>query len=83
MSRQLKPQGESGGILLGGVMIYNRNDMRTAIENYVVNPRYREVLRLRYCEGMTHEQVAEAAHYSTQHVKSICKSYKEMLISHL
>ena len=62
-------------------MIYNRNDMKIAIENYVVNSRYREVLRLRYCEGMTHEQVAEATHYSTQHVKSICKDYKKILFS--
>ena len=62
---------------------YNRKTMLTVIDDYVVNPRYRDVLRLKYYEGMTHEQVAEATHYSTQHVKSICKSYKEMLISHL
>ena len=62
---------------------YNRKTMLGVIDDYVVNPRYREVLRLRYCEGMTHEQVGEATNYSTQHVKSICKDYKELLISHL
>lgn len=62
---------------------YNRYDMLKAIETYVINPRYREVLRLKFCEGLTHEQVAEAAHYSTQHVKHICGEYKEYLLTHL
>ena len=60
---------------------YNRNDMSNAINAYVVNPRYREILRLRYCEGFTMDQVAEATNYSTQHVKHICKAYKDLLIS--
>ena len=60
---------------------YSRFTMSHAIDEYVINPRYREVLKLRYCEGFTHEQVAEATHYSTQHVKHICKAYKDLLIS--
>ena len=61
--------------------IYNRHDMSKAIDSYVINPKYREVLYLRLCEGMSHEQVAEATSYSTQHVKHICKTYKTFLIS--
>ena len=60
---------------------YNRYDMSAIIEAYVVNPKYRQVLHLRYVDGLTHEQVAEVAGYSTQHVKSICKNYKDYLIS--
>lgn len=62
---------------------YSRINMCKAIDEYVINPRYREVLRLKYCEGFTYEQVAEAVNYSPQHVKYICKSYKDYLISHL
>ena len=62
---------------------YNRFDMLKTIEAYVINPRYREVLRLKFCEGLTHEQIAEAAHYSPQHVKYICRQYREFLMSHL
>ena len=62
---------------------YNRFDMLNAIENYIINPRYREVLRLKLCEGQTYEEVAEAVNYSTQHVKHICKKYKAFLMSHL
>ena len=57
--------------------------MCNAIDEYVRNPRYRNVLRLRYCQGETYERIAEQVNYSTQHVKYICKTYKELLMSHL
>ena len=60
---------------------YSRIDMGRIIDEYVINPRYRQVLRLKYCEGHTHEEVAEICNYSTQHVKHICKAYKDFLIS--
>ena len=65
------------------MVIYNRLDMCRAIDSYVVNPRYREVLRLKLCEGLTYEQVGEITHYSTQHVKHICRSYKSDLMRRL
>lgn len=64
-------------------MEYRNSDMALAIEEYVHNTRYREMLRLRYCEGMTYEEIAEAVDYSTQHIKTICKKYKDLLYSHL
>lgn len=63
--------------------MYKNSDMCNAINEYVRNPRYREVLRLRYCEGRTYEEIAELVNFSPQHVKYICKSYKDILISHL
>ena len=33
-------------------MEYRNSDMKIAIDEYVHNTRYREILRLRYCEGM-------------------------------
>ena len=86
MSRQLKPQGESWRhfLFLGVIMLdYKNSDMCRAIDEYVRNPRYRNVLRYRFCESMTYEQIAEKVNYSTQHVKYICKTYKEMLLRHL
>ena len=64
-------------------MEYRNSDMALAIEEYVHNTRYREMLRMRYCEGMTYEEIAEAVDYSTQHIKTICYKYKELLYSHL
>lgn len=64
-------------------MDYRNSDMCNCIEEYVRNPRYRSVLRLRYCEGMTYEEIGETVGYSSQHVKHICKTYRDILMSHL
>ena len=63
--------------------VYKNSDMLTAINEYVHNPRYREILRLRFCDGFTYDQIAEAVSFSTQHVKYICTSYKPLLISRI
>jgi len=62
---------------------YRNSDMLLVISEYVHNPRYREILRLRYCDGHTYEEIAEAVSFSPQHVKHICRSYKQLLISHI
>ena len=62
---------------------YRNSDMRRCIDEYVRNSRYKEVLRLRFCEGRTYEEISGIASYSPQHVKHICKTYRDMLISHL
>ena len=64
-------------------MIYKNSDMRMAIEEYVHNAQYREVLRLRLCEGYTYEQISELCRFSPQHVKYIVRSYKDILISQI
>lgn len=62
---------------------YSNTAMLAAIAEYVHNARYREVLRLRFCEGLTHEEIAGVVGYSTQHVKHICKAYKSLLINRI
>lgn len=63
--------------------IYKNSDMCRAIDEYVHNPRYREILRLRFCEGFTYEEIAGVVGFSPQHVKYICREYKELLVSRL
>ena len=78
--------GKSDGIFLFWRCImpdYKNSDMTRTIEEYVRNPRYRAMLRLRFCEGATYEEIAETVNYSTQHVKRVCKTYKPVLMSHL
>ena len=45
-------------------MTYRNSDMMTAIDEYVHNSRYRAILRLRFCESMTYEEIGEEI-YST------------------
>ena len=61
--------------------VYKNSDMTNVINEYVHNPRYREILRLRFIDGFTYEEIAEAVNFSPQHVKYICSSYKPLLIS--
>jgi RNA polymerase sigma factor (sigma-70 family) len=63
--------------------IYKNSDMVHAINEYVHNPKYRELLRLRFCDGHTYEEIAERINFSPQHVKHICRSYKELLLSQI
>ena len=62
---------------------YKNSDMCRCIDEYIRNPRYRSILKLRYCENETYERIAEKVNYSTQHVKYICKTYKDTLLRHL
>ena len=57
--------------------------MCKAIEDYVINSKYRDILKLRFCEGLTYEQIGEITNYSPQHIKRICTSYKELLMNQL
>lgn len=70
-------------VFFGGLCmtIYKNSDMRHAIDEYVHNPQYRELLRLRYCDGCTYEQIAEAVNFSPDHVKRLCKKYLPILMS--
>ena len=61
--------------------MYKNSEMRHAIEEYVHDSKYRELLRLRFCDGLTYEQIAEIVSYSPEHVRGICRKYKKLLIS--
>lgn len=63
--------------------MYKRSDMCKAIEDYVINSKYRDILKLRFCEGLTYEQIGEITNYSPQHIKRICTNYKELLMNQL
>ncbi len=63
--------------------MYKNSDMQAAINEYVHVTWQREALRLRFCEGMTYEQIAEKMGYSTQHIKATVKRHKDTLFSNL
>ena len=62
---------------------YKNSEMMMVIDEYVHNPRYRELLRLRYCDGFTYEEIAEKVNFSARHVRNICKIYRPLLIDNL
>ena len=62
---------------------YSNSEMCRIIDEYVHHPRYRVILRLRFCDSLTYEEIAEEVGYSPQHVKDICRKHKHMLLSRL
>ena len=64
-------------------MIYKNSDISAAIDEYVHVSWQREVCRLRFCEGLTYEEIAERAGYSTQYIKEIIKKHKVILFANL
>ena len=60
-------------------MTYDFNVPRSVIEHIIdewcLNARYREILKLRYLDGLTYEEIAEKVLLSTRQVKNIV--YKE------
>lgn len=60
---------------------YSRDAMCQAIDQYVHHPRYRVVLRLKYCESWTYEEIGEEVGYTPDHVGRLCRKYEPVLMS--
>lgn len=63
--------------------MYKNSDMQAAIAEYVHVAWQREVCRLRFCEGMTYEEIGGRTGYSTQYIKEIVKKHKDVLFANL
>lgn len=63
--------------------MYKNSDMKNVIDEYVHVAWQREACRLRFCEGLTHEQIAEKLGYSTQYIKEITKKHRDILFANL
>ena len=54
--------------------------MINAIDEYIHNSKYREILKSRYIDGMTYEKIAGQYEISVTHVKNIIKRYGDKLL---
>lgn len=63
------------------MQIYSAKRLCEIIDDYVHDARYREILKMRFCENFTYEVIAEEVGFSTQYTKEIVKRYKTMLFS--
>lgn len=63
--------------------MYTNSRMTAAIDEHVHSSWQREALKMRFCDGLTHEQIAEALGYSTQYIKEIVKRHKKTLFDNL
>lgn len=63
------------------MQIYSAKRLCEIIDDYVHDARYRKILKMRFCENITYEVIAEEVGFSTQYTKEIVKRYKAMLFS--
>ena len=63
--------------------MYTNSQMQAAINEHIHSAWQREACRLRFCDGLTHEQIAERMGYSTQYIKQIIKKNRTILFSNL
>ena len=63
--------------------MYTNSQMTEAINEHIHSAWQREACKLRFIDGMTHEQIAERLGYSTQYIKEILKRNKIILFSNL
>lgn len=64
-------------------MCYTNSQMQTVIDEHIHSAWQREACKLRFVDGLTHEQIAEKLGYSTQYIKEIIKRNKAILFSYL
>lgn len=63
--------------------MYTNSQMQAAINEHIHSAWQREACRLRFVDGLTHEQIAEKLGYSTQYIKQIVKKNKTILFANL
>ena len=63
--------------------MYTNSQMQAAINEHIHYAWQREACRLRFVDGLTHEQIAERLGYSTQYIKEILKRNKIILFSNI
>lgn len=62
---------------------YTNSQMSALIDEHIHHIRNRAILKMRYLDGMTYDQIAEELNMSTQQVKTIIYKMQQKLLKHL
>lgn len=58
----------------------SRSEMESLIEDLRIKPKYRDILKLRFLDCLTYEQIAECVDMSDRQVKRIIYKYGDMVL---
>ena len=61
----------------------SRSQLESLIDEWCLNARYRAILKLRYLDGLTYEQIAERVDMSDRQIKRIVYRYGDMVLCHI
>lgn len=62
---------------------YTNSQMNSLIDEHIHNVKYRAILKLRYLDGMTYDQIAEEMDMSVQQIKTIVYRAQNKLLKYL
>lgn len=66
-----------------GVDNLSRTEIEFLIEEWCHNAKYREILKLRFLDGLTYEAIAEAIDMSDRQIKRIVYKQGDMVLKHV
>lgn len=64
-------------------MDYSRSEIEHVIDEWILNERYRAIMRRRLIDGITYERLAEEFDMSTSQIKRIVYKSEDKIFKHL
>lgn len=62
---------------------YSRTEIVTAIDEWILNERHRQILKSRLIDGLTFDELAEMYYMSPRQIKRIVYKCQETLFRHI
>ncbi len=62
---------------------YGNSQVTEIVNEYVHNKKHREMLLLKYIDGLTYEQIGEMYELTDRQVKNIVYKYQDLFSRHL
>lgn len=62
---------------------YSRSEIETAIDEWILNEKYRAIMKRRLIDGITYERLAEEFDMSTSQIKRIVYKSEDRIFKHL
>ena len=62
---------------------YGNSQVTEVVNEYVHNKKHREILLLKYIDGLTYEQIGEIHKLTDRQVKNIVYKYQDLFLRHL
>lgn len=62
---------------------YSRSEIEQAIDEWILNEKYRQIMKRRLIDGITYERLAEEFDMSTSQIKRIVYKSEDKIFKHL
>lgn len=59
------------------------SEVRRIIDEYIFNEKYRDILKRRFVDGRTYEQLAEEFELSDRQIKNIVLKHSRLILKHI